>query len=55
MKMTRLFLALLLASGCVCHRYNVVLCGNGEVDRDEACDDGNLDDTDGCTSTCVVA
>ncbi|MBN1769672.1 MAG: DUF4215 domain-containing protein [Deltaproteobacteria bacterium] len=30
-------------------------CGNGVVDRGEACDDGNTDDTDGCLNTCVVA
>jgi len=27
-------------------------CGNAVVDADEECDDGNLDDADGCLSTC---
>lgn len=27
-------------------------CGNGTVDADEACDDGNTTDGDGCSSTC---
>ena len=31
------------------------LCGNGEVEVDEACDDGNLDDDDGCTRYCETA
>ena len=30
------------------------ICGNGEIELGEECDDGNLDDTDGCTSECVV-
>ena len=30
-------------------------CGDGIVDALEACDDGNDDDTDDCTSTCEVA
>jgi len=29
-------------------------CPNGVVEADEECDDGNLDDTDGCTSECLV-
>jgi cysteine-rich repeat protein len=28
------------------------VCGNGQVEADEACDDGNDDDTDSCTSLC---
>lgn len=28
-------------------------CGNGIVDVGEACDDGNTDDTDGCSSACA--
>ena len=28
-------------------------CGDGIVDEGEECDDGNLDDYDGCESTCV--
>jgi cysteine-rich repeat protein len=31
------------------------VCGNGEVEGAEACDDGNLDDDDDCLSTCVAA
>ena len=31
-------------------------CGDGESYRDEeACDDGNLQDRDGCTSQCELA
>ena len=30
------------------------LCGDGLVEGDEACDDGNDDESDGCLSTCVV-
>ncbi|MCK6554690.1 DUF4215 domain-containing protein [Candidatus Binatia bacterium] len=29
-------------------------CGNGTVDTGEECDDGNTDDTDGCTLACTV-
>lgn len=29
-------------------------CGNGTVEADEACDDGNTDDGDGCDATCAV-
>ncbi|MBA2543693.1 MAG: immune inhibitor A [Deltaproteobacteria bacterium] len=27
-------------------------CGNGELDADEVCDDGNLEDGDGCSTSC---
>jgi cysteine-rich repeat protein len=30
------------------------VCGNGEVELGEACDDGNLVEDDGCTSACAV-
>jgi len=30
------------------------ICGNGTRTSDEACDDGNIDNGDGCTSACVV-
>ena len=30
-------------------------CGNGVVEGDEACDDGNDDETDACLASCVVA
>lgn len=29
------------------------VCGNGVVDAGESCDDGNLDDRDGCASDCT--
>ena len=29
-------------------------CGNGAVEADETCDDGNDDETDGCLSSCVA-
>ncbi|TNF23714.1 MAG: DUF4215 domain-containing protein [Deltaproteobacteria bacterium] len=29
-------------------------CGDGVVQADEACDDGNADDTDGCTTSCEL-
>ncbi|MBI5503622.1 MAG: hypothetical protein HY899_02400 [Deltaproteobacteria bacterium] len=28
-------------------------CGDGEIDNDETCDDWNITDDDGCSSTCV--
>jgi cysteine-rich repeat protein len=30
------------------------LCGNGIPEGDEACDDGNADDTDGCHNDCTL-
>jgi cysteine-rich repeat protein len=30
------------------------VCPNGIVEPGEQCDDGNFDDTDGCTSQCIV-
>ncbi|MFC1474492.1 TonB family protein [bacterium] len=30
------------------------VCGNGEVEENEQCDDGNTDDGDGCSSSCAV-
>jgi len=30
------------------------LCGNGVLDGDEQCDDGNLEDGDGCSATCRI-
>ena len=30
-------------------------CGNGRLEAGEQCDDGNCDDTDDCTTTCVPA
>ncbi len=31
---------------------NAVTCGDGVLDAGEACDDGNLDNTDGCNAAC---
>lgn len=31
------------------------VCGDGQVDPGEACDDGNSEPTDGCTATCELA
>lgn len=31
------------------------VCGNGTMETGEACDDGNTDDDDGCTSLCMSA
>lgn len=31
------------------------ICGNGQVEPGEACDDGNTSDLDACLSTCAVA
>jgi cysteine-rich repeat protein len=30
------------------------VCGDGEVEGDEACDDGNTADGDGCSATCEI-
>ncbi len=35
--------------------YNVPLCGNGEVEAGEECDDANADNDDACLSTCMEA
>lgn len=32
----------------------VAICGNGVVETGEACDDGNDNEADGCTNTCIV-
>jgi fibro-slime domain-containing protein len=31
-----------------------ISCGNGAIEGTEACDDGNLDDGDGCSKTCTL-
>ncbi len=31
-----------------------VVCGDGQVNGDEECDDGNTTDGDGCDSSCAV-
>jgi cysteine-rich repeat protein len=33
---------------------NILACGNGTLDLDEECDDGNASDGDGCTRGCEV-
>lgn len=40
---------------CVHGACRTSTCGNGVVEYGEACDDGNLDDSDDCTSACAVA
>lgn len=45
-----LIVPLLLWAGCG----QVELCGNGEIDPGEACDDGNLEENDGCSAECRV-
>ena len=30
------------------------VCGDGQVDFDEPCDDGNIDNTDGCRDDCTI-
>ena len=40
------------ASGDAC---DPAICGDGELDAGEACDDGNKVDNDGCTPDCKVA
>jgi cysteine-rich repeat protein len=30
------------------------VCGNGKLERFEQCDDGNMQDSDGCSSICVI-
>ncbi|MBU1512171.1 DUF4215 domain-containing protein [Myxococcota bacterium] len=32
----------------------LTICGNGNVEPGEGCDDGNLDDDDGCHAVCMV-
>lgn len=31
------------------------VCGNGIVDAEEDCDDGNMDNADGCSATCEIS
>jgi|GEM_PF-6132901 len=30
------------------------VCGNGTLERDEECDDGNIENGDGCSSVCLI-
>ena len=34
--------------------YTLPICGDGVAQGDEACDDGNADNADGCTDTCEI-
>jgi len=40
---------------CVSGACRTSTCGNGVLEYGELCDDGNLDDTDTCTSACMPA
>ena len=51
---TMIFLTVLGALGCA-PSTPAALCGNGEVDPGELCDDGNLTDLDSCTNACLLA
>ena len=42
----------LVLSGCGGDPGQTQTCGNGLLGLDEECDDGNLEDGDGCSSTC---
>ncbi len=37
-----------------CEIINLCLCGNGDLDSGEECDDGNNEDGDGCSATCTL-
>ncbi len=37
-----------------CSATNLPSCGNGKIEGAETCDDGNLNDTDACTSSCKL-
>ena len=47
------FLAVMLA-GCIWLDDGSDDCGNGVLDKDEECDDGNRDDCDGCGAGCTL-
>ena len=50
--------ALLLTISCgdqVVVRETQASCGNGSIEEGEACDDGTLINTDGCSSGCALA
>jgi cysteine-rich repeat protein len=36
------------------YEYRAPFCGDGIIDEDEECDDGNNDNNDGCSSTCRI-
>ncbi|MBU0766440.1 S-layer homology domain-containing protein [Patescibacteria group bacterium] len=37
-----------------CEEYVLPFCGNGRIEALEECDDGNNEDSDGCSSICVI-
>ncbi|MBQ8037167.1 MAG: DUF4215 domain-containing protein, partial [Proteobacteria bacterium] len=39
-------------SACKCISSETAICGNGEVETGEDCDDGNVKDGDGCSKNC---
>ena len=39
-------------SACQCIASDVAICGNGEVETGEQCDDSNVKDGDGCSKAC---
>jgi cysteine-rich repeat protein len=40
---------------CLCEYSTVTICGNGQLDLGEQCDDGNRYPYDGCTNLCKIA
>jgi cysteine-rich repeat protein len=42
------------ADACINTNVVVTLCGNGDIDAGETCDDDNLTNGDGCSSACIV-
>ena len=51
-------LGIVLSMSCgeqVVVRETEASCGNGQVEAGEACDDGNMVNTDGCTIACTLA
>jgi cysteine-rich repeat protein len=50
-------IAIAMLSACVIEEdgaHDCSRCGDGVVDVDEKCDDGNIYDGDGCSSTCAI-
>ncbi len=47
-------LAVVLAAGCGGDQVKLPVCGNGEVEGRELCDDGNLEPGDGCDENCLM-
>uniref|UniRef100_A0A915PPJ6 Sushi domain-containing protein n=1 Tax=Setaria digitata TaxID=48799 RepID=A0A915PPJ6_9BILA len=43
-----------LHSPSTTYSYNTNVCGDGKRSIDEECDDGNLNDGDGCSQNCIV-